>query len=159
MFIIVFAPVFASAWVGLARRHLEPSIPAKFALGLMILGSGFLVMFFAAKLVTGGGSAAPTWLVTTYLLHTFGELCLSPVGLSSVTKLAPKRFVGQMMGIWFLAASLGNLIAGLLAGEFRADAVDQMPGLYLQVVMTTVGAGLLLLVFAKPIHKLTHGVK
>lgn len=159
VFIIVFAPVFASAWVGLARRHLEPSIPAKFALGLMILGSGFLVMFFAAKLVAGGGSAAPTWLVTTYLLHTFGELCLSPVGLSSVTKLAPKRFVGQMMGIWFLAASLGNLIAGLLAGEFKADAVDQMPGLYLQIVLTTVGAGLLLLVFAKPIHKLTHGVK
>ena len=159
VFIIVFAPVFASAWVWLARRHLEPSIPAKFALGLMILGSGFLVMFFAARLVADGGSAAPTWLITTYLLHTYGELCLSPVGLSSVTKLAPKRFVGQMMGIWFLAASLGNLIAGLLAGEFKADAVDQMPGLYLQVVMSTVGAGLLLLVFARPIHKLTHGVK
>jgi POT family proton-dependent oligopeptide transporter len=159
VFIIVFAPVFASAWVWLARRHLEPSIPAKFALGLMILGSGFLVMFFAARLVAGGGSAAPTWLIMTYLLHTYGELCLSPVGLSSVTKLAPKRFVGQMMGIWFLAASLGNLIAGLLAGEFKADAVDQMPGLYLQVVLSTVGAGLLLLVFARPIHKLTHGVK
>ena len=115
VFIIVFAPVFASAWVWLARRHLEPSIPAKFALGLMILGSGFLVMFFAARLVADGGSAAPTWLIMTYLLHTYGELCLSPMGLALVSKLAPARVTALMMGGWFLATAIGNKLAGVLA--------------------------------------------
>ena len=86
-------------------------MPAKFALGLLLLGLGFLLMVGAAKWVTAGNQAAPYWLILTYLLHTMGELCVSPVGLSSVTKLAPKRFVGQMIGIWFLATSLGNLIA------------------------------------------------
>jgi len=159
LFIIVFAPVFAAFWVWLARRHLDPSIPMKFGLGLIILGLGFAIMIFAAKLVSAGGQAAPTWLITTYLLHTFGELCLSPVGLSSVTKLAPKRFVGQMMGIWFLGAALGNLIAGLAAGRFRADAVEEMPALYLQIVLISVGAGLLLLLFSRPIRRMCCGVK
>jgi POT family proton-dependent oligopeptide transporter len=159
VFIIVFAPVFASIWVALARRNLDPSIPVKFGLGLVILGLGFAVMIFAARLVAEGGQAAPTWLMMTYLLHTFGELCLSPVGLSSVTKLAPKRFVGQMMGIWFLGASLGNLIAGLAAGRFRADAVEDMPALYLQIVLITIGSGLLLLVFSKPIRRMTGGIR
>jgi POT family proton-dependent oligopeptide transporter len=83
-----------------------------------------------------------------------GELCLSPVGLSSVTKLAPKRFVGQMMGIWFLATSLGNLMAGLLAGRFNPEALNEMPGLFMQIVMTTIGGGIILLIFTKPIKKL-----
>ena len=157
--IILLAPFFGYLWVALARRHLDPSIPAKFALGLVLLGIGFLVMFFAAKMVAAGEQVLPTWLIMTYLMHTFGELCLSPVGLSSVTKLAPKRFVSQMMGIWFLGASLGGLIAGLLAGRFRADAVDQMPDLYLQIVLTTIGAGAVLLVFARPIHRLTGGIR
>ena len=159
VFIIVFAPMFASLWVALARRNLDPSIPIKFALGLIILGLGFSVMIFAARLIADGGLAAPTWLITTYLLHTFGELCISPVGLSSVTKLAPKRFVGQMMGIWFLGASLGNLIAGLAAGRFNADAVNQMPDLYLQIVMITIGSGLLLLIFSRPIRRMIGDIK
>jgi len=83
-----------------------------------------------------------------------GELCLSPVGLSSVTKLAPRRFVGQMMGIWFLATSLGNLIAGLLAGRFNPEALNEMPGLFMQIVVVSVGSGVLLLLFVKPIKKL-----
>jgi POT family proton-dependent oligopeptide transporter len=83
-----------------------------------------------------------------------GELCLSPVGLSSVTKLAPKRFVGQMMGIWFLATSLGNLLAGLMAGRFNPEALNEMPGLFMQIVMTVTFAGLLLLAFAKLIKGL-----
>ena len=159
VFIIAFAPVFAAFWVNLARRNLDPSIPLKFAIGLLILASGFAVMIFAAHVVTDGGKAGPMWLVTTYLLHTFGELCLSPVGLSSVTKLAPKRFVGQMMGIWFLAASLGNLIAGLMAGRFSADRVEEMPDLYLQIVMTTAGMGILLLILVRPLRKMMVGVK
>jgi POT family proton-dependent oligopeptide transporter len=158
-YIITLAPVMAAVWVALARRNLDPSLPVKFGLGLVLLGAGFLVMAAAAKIVVGGDQAWPTWLITTYLLHSVGELCLSPVGLSSVTKLSPPRLVGQMMGTWFLAASLGNLIAGLLAGEFHADAVGEMPGLYLRIVLTTVGAGIVFFIFAKPIKSLMAGVK
>ena len=100
----------------------------------------------------------PTWLILTYLLHSVGELCLSPVGLSSVTKLAPPRLVGQMMGVWFLASSLGNLIAGLLAGEV-AQGGTQMASSFLQIVLTTCGTGFLLLVFARPIKRLMAGVQ
>jgi POT family proton-dependent oligopeptide transporter len=157
--IITLAPVMAALWVALARRNREPSLPVKFAVGLILLAAGFLVMAGAAKLAVSGQKAWPTWLITTYILHSFGELCLSPVGLSSVTKLAPRRLVGQMMGIWFLATSLGNLIAGLVAGEFGGDAVAQMPGRYFQIVLTTLGAGLVLLVLAKPIRSLMPGVK
>ncbi|MCP5523540.1 MAG: hypothetical protein H7A46_18540 [Verrucomicrobiales bacterium] len=158
-YIITLAPVVAAVWVALARRNLDPSLPVKFGLGLVLLGAGFLAMAAAAEIVVGGNQAWPTWLITTYLLHSVGELCLSPVGLSSVTKLSPPRLVGQMMGTWFLAASLGNLIAGLLAGEFHADAIDQMPWLYLRIVFTTVGTGIVFFIFAKPIKSLMSGVR
>lgn len=99
IFVVIFAPFFAWLWVALGRRNLDPSSPAKFGLALVLVGVGFLVMMWAAQLVVAsGGKVAPTWLLLTYLLHTFGELCLSPVGLSNVTKLSPKRYVGQMMG-------------------------------------------------------------
>jgi len=153
-YIVVLAPIFAAIWVNLAKKQLDPSMPAKFAFGLIILALGFLVMVGAAKLVVAGNQVVPYWLILTYLLHTMGELCLSPVGLSSVTKLAPKRFVGQMMGIWFLATSLGNLMAGLLAGRFNPEALNEMPGLFMQIVMTTIGGGIILLIFTKPIKKL-----
>jgi len=158
-FIIVLAPAYSAMWVALARRHLNPSTPIKFAIGLIILGLGFAIMIGAAQLVIRGNQVLPTWLFFTFLLHTMGELALSPVGLSATTKLAPKRYVGQMMGIWFLGASLGNILAGLLAGEFSADALNDMPDLYLQIVLTTAGSGLLLLAFAKPIRRLMGGVE
>jgi POT family proton-dependent oligopeptide transporter len=157
VFIIAFAPVFASLWVRLARRNLDPSIPVKFAFGLLLLAAGFLVMAGAAKVVVAGNQAAPTWLVTTYLLHTFGELCLSPVGLSSVTKLAPRKLVGQMMGVWFLATSLGNLLAGLLASEFNADNTGGWPALYLKITILPVIAGVLLILLSRPVKRLMTG--
>ncbi len=159
IFIIALAPVYGWIWISLARRNLNPSIPLKFALGLILLGAGFFVMVIAAKIVLGGVSAASGWLIMTYLLHTMGELCLSPVGLSSVTKLSPQRFVGQMMGIWFLATALGNLFAGLVAGQFDDQAVAQMPDLFMNVVYYTVIPGVILLVVAIPIHKLTGGIR
>jgi POT family proton-dependent oligopeptide transporter len=159
IFIITFAPFFAWAWIALARRHLNPSAPAKFAVGVMLMGSGFLVMAAAAAIVAHGSKVLPYWLLMTYLLHTFGELCLSPVGLSYYTKLAPKRFVGQMMGMWFLATSLGNLVAGLIAGEFDANNVAAMPGQYMHIVYFSVGVGAILLVLSRPVKKLMGNVE
>jgi POT family proton-dependent oligopeptide transporter len=154
IFIIVLAPLYSMLWISLARRHLNPAAPLKFALGLIILGAGFAIMIGAAQLVADGNQVLPTWLFFTYLLHTMGELALSPVGLSSVSKLAPRRFVGQMMGVWFLSLSLGSILAGLIAGEFNADAVEEMPGLYLRIVLTTIGSGVLLALLARPLKRL-----
>ncbi len=162
LFIICFAPLFGAMWVWLAKRNLEPSSPLKFAFGLLLLGIGFLVMYFAAKVASSGQLAAPTWLVFTYLFHTFGELSLSPVGLSLTTKLAPKKFLGQMMGIWFLSIALGNLVAGRIAGLTSggtAESLQQMPQQYLIIVYTTCGAGILLLLLSPQIKKLMGGVK
>ena len=159
VFIITFAPVFAWLWVWLARRHLDPSLPVKFGLSLVLVGAGFFVMVGAAKVVAAGQPAWPTWLIVTYLVHTFGELCLSPVGLSSVTKLAPRRLIGQLMGIWFLSISLGNLIAGLIAGEFKADAVQAWPAFYLKITIMPTVAGVLLILCSRPIQRLMAGVK
>ena len=158
-FVIVFAPAFAWLWVALARRHLNPSAPAKFAIGVVLMGCGFLVMAAAASIVAGGSKVLPYWLILTYLLHTFGELCLSPVGLSYVTKLAPRRFVGQMMGMWFLSLSLGNLAAGLIAGEFDAGNVAAMPGQYLHIVYFAVGLGIGAVGLSGPVKKLMGSVQ
>jgi proton-dependent oligopeptide transporter, POT family len=158
-FIFVFAPFFAWAWIALARRNLNPSAPAKFALGVMLMGSGFLVMAAAAAIVASGSKVLPYWLIMTYLLHTFGELCLSPVGLSYYTKLTPKRFAGQMMGMWFLAMSLGNLVAGLIAGEFDVNHVAAMPGQYMHIVYFSVGLGAVLLILSHPVKKLMGNVQ
>ena len=159
VFIVLCAPFFAWLWIALARRKLNPSAPAKFALGLMLMGSGFLVMAAAAAIVAHGSKVLPYWLLMTYLLHTFGELCLSPVGLSYYTKLAPKHFVGQMMGMWFLATSLGELVAGLIAGEFDANNVAAMPGQYMHIVYFTVGVGAILLVISRPVKKLMGNIE
>lgn len=158
-FIILFAPFFAWAWIALAKRNLNPSAPAKFALGVMLMGSGFLVMAAAAAIVASGSKVLPYWLILTYLLHTFGELCLSPVGLSYYTKLTPKRFVGQMMGMWFLSLSLGNLAAGLIAGEFDANNVAAMPAQYMHIVYFAVGLGAALLILSHPVKKLMGNVQ
>ncbi len=158
LFIFMFAPFFAWLWIALAKRHLNPAAPAKFAIGVILMGSGFLVMAAAAAVVAKGDKVLPYWRIMTYLLHTFGELCLSPVGLSYFTKLAPKRFVGQMMGMWFLATSLGNLIAGLIAGDFDANNVGAMPGQYLHIVYFSVGLGAVLLASSRPVKKLMGNV-
>ena len=159
IFIVIFAPVFSAIWVNLARRNLDPSTPIKFALGLIGMALGFLMMFLAARVVADGLPAAAYWLVFTYLFHTFGELCLSPVGLSSVTKLVPHRFVGQSLGIWFLAASLGNLVAGKIAGEFDADNVSAMPGQYLDIFWFGMVAAVVLFLVSPVVKRWMGGVK
>ena len=136
LFIIILAPVFGSLWLRLGARN--PSIPVKFTLGLVQLGLGFLVLAWGASFATGGNAVSPMWLIVTYFLHTTGELCLSPVGLSSITKLSPKRLVGQMMGIWFMASALGNLLAGLVAGLIESLPLPQLFG---TVGLIVAGAG------------------
>jgi POT family proton-dependent oligopeptide transporter len=127
IFIILLAPVFSWLWIKMGRK--QPSSPMKFALGLVGVGLGFIVMMFAARYITGDDSlVSPGWLFTTYLLHTLGELCLSPVGLSVMTKLAPQRIVGQIMGVWFLAASIGSYIGGEIAGLFETLPLPQLFG-------------------------------
>jgi proton-dependent oligopeptide transporter, POT family len=153
-FLIVLAPFFSMFWIWLARRHLEPSAPAKFAFGLILLGCGFVVMIGAAALVAQGQQVLPTWLIFTYLFHTMGELALSPVGLSAMTKLAPRRFVGQMMGMWFLCTALGSAVAGLIAGSFDTEALETWPWQYTQIALIAVGCGLVLLVLARPLRRL-----
>jgi proton-dependent oligopeptide transporter, POT family len=159
VFVIVFAPVAAAIWMALDRRGRNPSLAVKMSFGLLLLAAGFLVIALAAKRALANGPVWPSWLVLTYLLHVLGELCVSPVGLSSVTKLAPPRLVGQMMGIWFLAASLGNLLAGLFAGEVTGDNTAAMSAKFLQVVAITGGVGLVLLLLNKPVRRWMGGVQ
>lgn len=154
LFIICLAPVAGWLWLRLGDK--EPSLPAKFAFGLIQLGAGFLVLAWASTYTVNGNKVSPGWLTLTYLLHTMGELCLSPVGLSSMTKLAPRRLVGQMMGIWFMAAAFGNLIAGLLAGRMESLGLVQ---LFSSVAIATIVIGLLLLSIAGPVKRLMGGVK
>jgi POT family proton-dependent oligopeptide transporter len=157
-FVLLFAPVLASLWIALSARNKNPTIPVKFAAGLIFLGVSFFVMVAGSNVAVTGQLASPFFLTFTYFLQTIGELCLSPVGLSSYTKLAPKRYVSQLMGVWFVATSLGNLIAGLFAGGFDEENVMQMPALFNQVAVFTTICGLLLLAFWKPIKKWMGGV-
>jgi POT family proton-dependent oligopeptide transporter len=160
IFVVIFAPFFAWAWVALGRRNLDPSSPAKFGLALVLVGVGFLVMMWAAQLVVAsGGKVAPTWLLLTYLLHTFGELCLSPVGLSNVTKLSPKRYVGQMMGTWFLGAAVGNALAGLIGGHVGSGDAAAMPAQFLQMCFIAGGVGLVLILGSPWLKKLAGDTK
>lgn len=159
MFIIIFAPIFGWLWVMLAKRNLNPRTPLKFAFGLIMLGLGFWVMVQAAHIAASGLKAGPFFLILTYFLHTVGELTLSPVGLSTTTKLAPKRYVSQMMGMWFVGTAFGNLIAGLIAGNFDDENLAQMPDIFMSVVTSSVGAGIILLVLSPLLMKWMGDVK
>jgi POT family proton-dependent oligopeptide transporter len=153
LFIITFAAVFAWIWVRLGRR--EPSSPAKFGLGLLFVGAGFAVLVVAASLAQNGVKVSPWWLVVTYLLHTFGELSLSPVGLSATTRLAPARVVGLMMGVFYLAISVGNFIGGRLASLYGAMPLPTLFGL---IAAVGIGAGLVMFVVTPPIKRLMGDV-
>jgi POT family proton-dependent oligopeptide transporter len=154
LFIIALAPVFAWLWVRLGKR--EPSIPAKFVWGLLLVGAGFVVMALAAGQAAAGVQVSGMWLTVTYLLHTIGELCLSPVGLSAITKLAPARVASMMMGVWFLSISVGEFVGGQFASVYETFSPEQ---LFWTVSAFTIGVGLLLIVLVKPITRLMGGVK
>lgn len=155
MFVILLAPLFAWIWIALGRR--EPSSPGKFSLGLVIVGLSMVLLVPAAAMAQSQGiRVSPWWLVGVYFLQTVAELCLSPVGLSVVTKLAPARIVGLMMGVWFLSISAGNKAAGYAAGMF--DKLP-LPKLFGSVAIMTISAGVVLILFIKPIKRLMGDVK
>ena len=155
LLIIIFAPIFGALWVKLDKKN--PTIPAKFGIGLILLGAGFVIMMWGSGFVkTDDLGVSPGWLISTYFLHTFGELCLSPVGLSSVTKLSPRPLVGQMMGTWFMGAALGNLIAGLVAGQFETLP---LPELFGNVAYIALGAGVIFLLLTPFLRRMAGGIK
>lgn len=147
-FIIMLTPFFAAMWIKLGQRMVSPGYGIKCAVGLMIMASGFIVMVFAAQIAAGGAKAAPFFLILTYFLHTVGELCLSPIALSAVSKLSPQRFIGQMMGVFVLTYSIGNIIAGLLAGNYDPNNVAQMPSLFQSIATFSIGIGAVVLLIA-----------
>lgn len=161
--VLVFSVVFAWLWVWLDKRNKNPSTPVKMSLGLIFMGLGYAVMMGASMVVMGGEKALPTWLVLTYVLHTFGEICLYPVGMSTVTKLAPRKLSGQLMGVFFIALAYGNLVAGLFAGEFDEQAIQTDPSLLFDlfgvVMKVMIISGIIVLIFSKPIRKLMGNIR
>ena len=117
MFVVMFAPIFAGIWAYLARINLNPNLPIKFAIGLLFMALSFLVMIVAVDIALESSPVGMQWLVLTYLFQTWGELALSPIGLSAFSRYGPKRYMGQMFGLWFLASAIGGVMAGLLGGE------------------------------------------
>ena len=179
-FIFTIAPLFALLWIALAKRNMEPSTPIKFSIGIVLVGLGFLALVYGMK-SSEGLQTGVIWIVLIYLLHTLGELCLSPVGLSSVTKLSPQRIVGFMMGMWFFASAAGNYVASLIAKGTAGDpvlkiaeriyfqvmnlpedtfTVNQKNGfmdVYTDVGLIAIGCGIFLAIITPLLRKLMHG--
>jgi POT family proton-dependent oligopeptide transporter len=153
LFIIIFAPIFAWLWVKLGNRG--PASPTKFALGLIGVAVGFLVLVPAARMAATGVKVGLSWLLMVYLIHTLAELCLSPVGLSSMTKLAPARIVSLMMGVWFLGASVGNFLGGQAASFYESMPLATLLS---AVAVLPAVAGIAMLLFRKPLTRMMGGI-
>lgn len=158
LLIIALSIPAAALWTWLDRRRLEPSSPFKFVLGLGFLSLGFVMLLLGAKeaQASASGKCAMIWLILGFFFHTTGELCLSPVGLSTITKLSPARLVGMFMGVWFLSSALGNVLAPWVAGS--AEGLD-FNTVFLRIAMITAGGGAVLLVLVPLLKRMMHGVK
>jgi POT family proton-dependent oligopeptide transporter len=169
LFILIFAPLFAMLWPVLDKKGINPSIPRKFALGLLQVGLGFGVLIWAiANFQNAAGLVPWIFLGLCYLLHTTGELCLSPIGLSMVTKLAAPKEVGLAMGGWFLSIAMAQYVAGIIAAiasggdgghGVAVSSIEQYASTYQLLLYIGLGFGVLYLVLAPAINKLMHGVK
>jgi POT family proton-dependent oligopeptide transporter len=165
--IVLFAPLFAWMWQKLGRRGLDPSTPVKMSLGFVFLGLGYLVIAFGVKGVDPAMKVSMMWLVSLYLLHTFGELCLSPIGLSAVSRLSPPRFASLMMGVWYLSSATANKMAGVLSSFYPEQGKPapvllgyEITGLhefFIIFVGMSAAAGVLLFLLARPISRWSHG--
>ncbi|WP_035852287.1 peptide MFS transporter [Deefgea rivuli] len=169
VFVLIFAPIMARLWMSLSASGKEPSSPTKMAWGLIFLGLGYMVIAFGVKGIDDGMKVSMLWLVTMYWLHTMGELCLSPIGLSLVNKLAPARFASLLMAVWFLANAAANWFAGVLAGfypevgrpfpTFLGFTISNLHEFFMLFVAMSLLAGGLLLLASKPLQKMMHGVR
>jgi len=168
IYIFTLAPLFAWLWVALAKRGLEPNTVAKFGLGILQLGLGFIVLVQGINMTAAAALVPVIWIFLIYLLHTTGELCLSPVGLSAVTKLSVPKVVGMMMGAWFLASGFGNYLAGIIAASTGAETVggqivnmeaakDQYASVYMNVGIVAVVIAVIVLVLSPFLKRLGHG--
>jgi len=161
--VIMLAPVIAWIWVWLAKRHMNPSIPRKFGLGLVFNGLAFLLLMFALSSLVSDAGKIPFWtLFATYFIQVVGELCLSPIGLSMVTKLAPVRLVGLGMGGWFLSTGIGNNLSGIFASEVSGETgmtIESALSGYTFGFWALVSSGVLLFLIAPLVQRLMHGVK
>ncbi|GGY03321.1 peptide MFS transporter [Paludibacterium paludis] len=167
--IVLFAPVFAWLWTKLGGRGMEPSSPTKMALGLLFLAIGYLVIAFGVDGIPPGAKVSMMWLVSLYMLHSFGELCLSPIGLSLVVKLSPARFTGLMMGIWFLSNAISNKFAGMLselypepgkaAPHFFGYAINNLHDFFMLFVVMAGVASLILFLLSSRLQKMMHGLQ
>lgn len=158
LLIIVLSIPAAALWVWLDRRRLEPSSPLKFVLGLGFLSLGFVMLLLGAKEAQASttGKCAMIWLILGFFFHTTGELCLSPVGLSTITKLSPARLVGMFMGVWFLSSALGNVLAPWVAGAAAGGDFNEV---FLRIAMITAAGGAVLLLLVPVLKRMMHGVK
>ncbi len=156
MFIVLFAPMFSKLWVSLAKKSKEPTIPAKFMIAFWLIALGYGVLLLAAILLGPGIKMGMLWLIAAYFLFTMGELCLSPVGLSMVTKLSPPKFISILMGIWFVATSAANKLAGFYSGFIASMTLDNF---FTWLALTPLAASVLLAFLIKPINKWMHGIR
>ena len=156
LMVVIFAPFFAAFWINLGKRNLDLETPQKFALGCFLMAIGFFVMIFGVEIALENEKAGVKWLLLTYLFHTLGELCLSPVGLSATAKYSPKRYKGQMMGIWFLSSSLAAGLAGLLASKSFESGLSSMPDLFNQIILALVLVGIVLIIANKFVKASTN---
>lgn len=172
-FIILLAPIFSYWWIRLGVSGREPSIPVKFGMAIVQLGLGFGALYLGASFSRETGVVPMFWLILGYFLHTSGELCLSPVGLSAMTKLSPGKIVGLMMGTWFLASSYSQYVGALIAKQMGisegggdaatefvpADTVMVYGEVFGKITVVALGVGLVILVFSPLMKRLLHGVK
>jgi proton-dependent oligopeptide transporter, POT family len=170
LFIVILAPIFSLIWNMLARRGLEPSIPIKFGLALMGVGAGFLFLVWGSQFANSSFQVGLFWLAGLYFIHSVAELCISPVGLSMITKLSIARIVGMMMGVWFLSISVAQYVAGAVAQVASVETVggqvtnlkvslDTYLGVFTMIGWISVGIGVVLLLLSWPLKYLMHGVK
>jgi proton-dependent oligopeptide transporter, POT family len=169
LFIVILAPVFSLLWNGMARKGIEPSIPIKFGIALMGVGLGFLFLVWGAGFADDKSQVGLIWLAGLYLIHSIAELCISPVGLSMITKLSIARIVGMMMGVWFLSIACAQYVAGVVAQVASVETVggqvanlkvslDTYTAVFTTIGWVSVGVGVLLLLLAWPLKRLMHGV-
>jgi POT family proton-dependent oligopeptide transporter len=170
IFIVILAPLFSILWTALAKRGLEPSTPVKFAVALLGAGIGFLVLAYGTRFAGPDFKVALWWVGLTYLIHSMAELCISPVGLSMITKLSLARIVGLMMGVWFLSTAVAQYVASIVAQLASVETVggrvtnlkvslDTYTGVFWTIGLVAVCAGVLLFALSPLLRKWMHDVR